>query len=189
MKMATRSTAVDHNVRNAKAKVGKRSLYSPDLGASNYRKAQEGRFANHPAFLACKNLEGVKLALQGMITNREKIGMRTTAVARQIENALSILRDEVKKLGNRSDKLRFAEAIEAFFNPQKTPDEKVWRVCWRAIEMRSMNPSQAELRRAVEKDGDTFSDEQWKRLMKRSGLNKELPTHREKHQGGVLRKV
>jgi hypothetical protein len=176
-----------------KFKGGKRSLYRPDLGGSNYRKAQDGRFADHPAFLACKTMAGAFVGLQRITPQSRKIDLRLAAIREQMDKALCVLRDEAKNLKRPSDKLRFAEAIAAFFNPPKAPDENVWRVCWREIEMRTRQhekPSQAELRHAVEgDDGIKFSDEQWKRLMKRTGLNKKLPTHRQKIQRRALRKV
>jgi hypothetical protein len=46
------------------------------------------------------------------------------------------------------------------------------------------NPSQAELRRAVDEiDGLPFSDQEWKRLIKRTGLNRELLTHPAENSG------
>jgi hypothetical protein len=176
-----------------KAKGGRRSLYKPELGASNYRKAQDGRFADHPAFLACRSFAGAFVGLERMTESRKKIMLRLEAITGQLDKALCNLRDEAKNLKTRSDKLRFAEAIAASFDPPKAPDEKVSRVCQRAIYLRNRlhkKPSQAELRHAVEREDDLkFSNEQWKRLMKQTGLNKTLPTHRQKTQGDSLRKV
>jgi hypothetical protein len=193
MKTASASSPAKSSKQKPGSKAGKRSLYDPKLGASNYRKAQDGRFANHPAFLACKELAGVFVGLERLTPKSRKIDSRLAAITGQMDKALCVLRDETKKLKSVSDKLRFAEAIAAFFNPPKAPDQNVWRVCWRAIEMRTTmheEPSQAELRHAVEdEDHIKFSDEQWKRLMKQTGLNKELPTLLQKTQGGILRKV
>jgi hypothetical protein len=205
--------------KSRKVKGGKRSLYNPKMGSSNYRKAEQGRFANHPAFAACRNLAGVSIALQRLISGGDKMELRLTATARQLETALLCLL-EAKKLKTPGDKIRFAEAMAAYRFPEniggtrfseavkeirelcrigelpdreKPPDENVWRVCWRAIEMRTTqreNPSQAELRHAVEREeGIKLSDEEWKRLIKRTGLNKKLPTHRQKKQRGTLPKV
>jgi hypothetical protein len=169
---------------------GKRSLYRPELGASNYRRAEGGRFASHPAFVACMKLWGVFSAL--CVTSTAKsTKRRLPALVNQMDKALGILRDEAKELKGRGDKLRFAEAIAAFFDPSN-PDGRIRRLCWRALEMRAARPkpSQAQLRRLLaEKDKITWSDEGWKRVIKRVGINREFPTHRERIQGGRLRKV
>jgi hypothetical protein len=174
--------------KSRKVKGGKRSLCSPARGSSNYRKAQEGRFADHPAFIACKSVAGVQVALHHLMETRKKIKIRLPAIVDQLEKALRCLSEEANKLSGKSEKLRFAEAIANFFSPWRGSDHNVWRVCWREIEMRTTQhekPSQAESRRAVEsEDGTKFSDEQWKRLMKRTGLNKKLPTHRQKRAAG-----
>ena len=179
MKKTHAPSAASRSKGKPSSKGGKRSLYNPKLGASNYRKAEGGRFAYHPAFLASQNLAGASIGLERL--------------ARQLDKALCDIRDKTKNLRSPSDKIRFAEAMAAFFNPPKGPDEDVRCVCWRAIQMRTelhQEPSQAELRRAVkQKDHKQFSDEQWKRLMKKTGLNKELPTHLKKTQGIKLRKV
>jgi hypothetical protein len=114
-----------------------------------------------------------------------QIALRLEATEMQMDNALRTLSVEAERLKSPSDKLRSAEAIAAAFN--RTPgmrDERVLRVCWREIQMRTTlheKPSQAELRHAVEReDGIKFSDEEWKRLLKRTGLNKKLPTQRQK---------
>lgn len=192
MREAKASVSQRRNRKGKKLRGGRRSLYDPKLGASNYRKAQEGRFADHAAFRACKKLFGAFVAIQRMVTNGKSIKLRAAAVARQMDKALCDLHDAAAKLKTPSDKLRFAEAIAWFFDPTKSPDVTVWCTCWRAIEMRGpdQKPSQAELRHALEReDGIRFSDEQWKRVMRRTGLNKELLTHRQKRQGGVLPKV
>ena len=112
-----------------------------------------------------------------------------SAVAAQTEEGLRILRAEAKKVKSHGDKIRFAETVMAALDPMQ-PDERVWRVCWRAREMltRGANPSQAELRRAVEEEGIKFSDQEWKRLIKRTGLNRELLTHGQKAQGIKIRR-
>jgi hypothetical protein len=171
-------------------KIGKRSLYSPEKGASNYRKAQEGRFADHRAFIACKTLQGSLIALQLLAAEKAKghVRHRLEAITRQFSKAWSSLIVQAKLLRSTSDKLRFSEAIAAMLNPQKQPDVKVWVPCWQAIEMRTKQPSRAELRRAVrEKTGITYSDTEWRRLMRRTGLNKQLATHRQKIEQAKLR--
>jgi len=188
--------------RKASAGTGKRSLYSPDLGSANWRKAQDGRFAFHPVFRACRQFQGAYIAIHRMTSDLKnvksiaqtttQIALRLDAVERQMEKALCTFCAEAEKLKGPSEKLRFAEAIREAFNESKRSDEEVLRVCRREIEMRTLrkNPSQAELRHAVEKlDNIKFSTEKWKRLLKRTGLNKRLPTQREKRQGITLRKV
>jgi hypothetical protein len=112
------------------------------------------------------------------------------ALANQMNNAMRLLQNEAGALKRLSDKLRFAEAIAASFDPSEA-DKQLYRLCWRAIEARGrLTPSQAELRRLLEtEDGITWSDEEWKRVLKRSGLKWVFPTHREKIQGGRLRKI
>jgi hypothetical protein len=129
-----------------------------------------------------------------MIENPKKMKLRLVATAEQVDDALGLLNGEANGLKGRSDKLRCAEAFAAAFNRiAGTQDKNTLRVCLREIMMRTTQhekPSQAELRRAVEAfDGIKFTDEQWKRLLKRTGLNKQLPTQREKGQGIGLRKV
>jgi hypothetical protein len=175
-------------------KRGKRPLYRPALGSSNWRRAEDGRFADHPVFLACRKLQGVSVSLRRMIENRKKMKLRLAAIAEQMDDALRLLNGEANELKGRSDKLRFAEAFAAAFNRiAGMEDTNTLRVCRREIMMRTTlheKPSQAELRRGVEAlDGIKFTDERWKRLLKKTGLNKQLPTHREKRRGISLRKV
>jgi hypothetical protein len=190
MKQVKSSAARNPSDVEQRPRGGKRSLYDPKLGASNYRKAEDGRFARHPAFIACKKLWGVFYALSTK-SGAKKNNRRWPAIAKQMENALCSLRDEATRSKGRSDKLRFAEAVGAFFDPPKTRDETALLICWRAIELRTNErPSQAEVRYAVEQvRGKKFLDYEWKRWMKRLGLNKKLPTQREKTQRGILRKV
>jgi hypothetical protein len=138
-------------------------------------------------------LEGALIGLQRIRDDFKNIPLRVSAVAGQIEEGLRILRAEAKKAKRRGDKIRFAEAIIAALDPKGSgrSDRNVWHVCWRAIEMltKRENPSQAELRRAVDEiDGLPFSDQEWKRLIKRTGLNRELLTHRQKTQGIKIRR-
>ena len=158
----------------------------------------------YPTYFGCKKLEGACIGLQRMLkpnklltkNGRDRDGgknleARIAVVAAQLSEGLCILREEAKKVKGWGDKIRFAEGIIAAFDPGN-PDTKVWRACWRATEMRTRreNPSQFELRHAVEqKDGIKFSDQEWKRLIKRTGLNKQLPTHRQKTQGIRLGKI
>jgi len=177
------------------SKGGKRSLYRPELGSSNWRKAQDGRFADDPAFRACRKLQGASVSLRRMMWNRRKIKLRVAAIAEQMDEALRILKVEATWLKSRGAKLRFAESVAAaFFNRRSEKrDEDTLRVCRREIIMRTTlheKPSQAELRHAVKEiDGREFSDEEWKRLLKRTGLNKHLPTHRQKTHRVSLPKV
>lgn len=201
MKKSKQSSHAKHRKPKPISKGGKRSLYRPELGSSNWRKAQDGRFTLHPAFRACRQFQGAYVAIQRMTSDVKRIEQRITQIALRLEateiqmdKALLTLSVEAERLKSPSDKLRFAEAIAvAFFN--RTPgmrDERVLRVCWREIQMRTTlheKPSQAELRHAVEReDGIKLSDEEWKRLLKRTGLNKKLPTQREKLRG-LLRRV
>ena len=173
----------------------RRSLYSPELGSSNWRKARDGRYGLDPAFRAYRMLQGVRIATQLMLldlktNNLKQIELRMGGTERQLSRALDILAKQATGLKSLSDKLRFAEAIAEAADRTKDPDDDVERVCWRAIEMRTRggNPSQIELRRAVETlDRKIFPDLKWKRILKRTGLNR-LPTHREKTQGISLRK-
>ena len=193
MTTAAVSSSAKRSKQKRARKGGKRPLYDPNLGASNYRKAEGGRFAYHPTFLASQNLAGASIGLERLLSGGRQNKQRLIVIARQLGKALCDISDETKNLRSPSDKIRFAEAMAAFFNPPKGPDEDVRCVAWRAIQMRTelhQEPSQAELRRAVkQKDHKQFSDEQWKRLMKKTGLNKELPTHLKKTQGIKLRKV
>ena len=186
----SKSTAKGSRRDRGKVGAGKRSLYRPELGASNYRRAQDGRFAAHPAFVACKKLWGVQIAL-GIASGNRMSKLRMAALANQMNKAMRLIQNEAQGLKSVSDKLRFAEAIAACLDPSGG-DNKMLRLCWRAIERRGKSPtlSQAELRRLLETDEEiTWSDEEWKRVLKRSGLKWGFPTHREKIQGGRLRKV
>jgi hypothetical protein len=202
MKKASAPSLARHRKQKSGSKGGKRSLYYPELGASNWQAAQQGRFATrvasgeqkgvprYPAYFACKKLEGALIGLQRIRDDLKNIPPRVSAVAGQTEEGLRILRAEAKKVKSQGDKIRFAETIMAALDPME-PDERVWRVCWRAREMltRRENPSQAELRRAVEQtEGIKFFDQEWKRLIKRTGLNRELLTHRQKTQGIKIRR-
>jgi hypothetical protein len=196
MKKSNRSSRAKSHKQKSIGKGGKRSLYSPKLGSSNWRKARDGRYALHPAFRAYRKLQGAKTALQlavldlKQITQTKKVkqmNVRLSSTELQLGEALKMFAGEAKELKSSSDKLHFAEAIAAASHRTKKPDDNVERVCWRAVEMRTRgeNPSQVELRRAVQKfDGITFSDLEWKRLLKRTGLNRLLP-HREKLRGSV----
>lgn len=189
MKKSKQSSHAKHRKQKPISKGGKRSLYRPELGSSNWRKAQDGRFADHPAFRACRKLQGASVSVRRMMEDRKKMKLRLAATAEQIDEALCVLGVEAASLNSPSDKLRFAEAIVAAFNRTRgMRDENVFRVCRREIQMRTTlheKPSQAELRHAVEQmDGIKFSDEEWKRLGKRTGLNKKLPTFLQKTQGG-----
>jgi hypothetical protein len=181
--MKTSKHQIDR-VRKQRSKGGKRPLYKPELGVANYRRAQGGPFADHPAFRACKSFYGVLIALRRMTANREAIELRIQAVKRQMDAALFVLQDEVTKLETPSDKFHFAEAIAAFFSrPKKKSDEanqKIARVCLCAEEMGhklGRYPTKAELRLALHKEeGIRFTNDQWRSLLKRIGLSKELPT-------------
>jgi hypothetical protein len=200
MKKASGPSPARNRKQKPGSKGGKRSLYNPELGASNWQAAQQGRFATrvasgeqkgmprYPAYFAYKKLEGALIGLQRIRDDFKNIPLRVSAVAGQIEEGLRILRAEAKKAKRRGDKIRFAEAIIAALDPKGSDrsDRNVWRVCWRAIEMltKRENPSQAELRRAVDEiDGLPFSDQEWKRLIKRTGLNRELLTHPAENSG------
>jgi len=61
-----------------KSKAGKRSLYNPTLGSSNHRKAEERRFANPPAFIACKNIAGVSQKIRQKLTGH--VSAETNAI-------------------------------------------------------------------------------------------------------------
>jgi hypothetical protein len=202
MKKASTPSLVRHRKQKPGSKGGKRSLYYPELGASNWQAAQQGRFATrvasgeqkgmprYPAYFATKKLEGTLIGLQRMRDDFKNLALRVSAVAGQIEEGLCILRAEAEKVKSHGDKIRLAEAIIAALDP-KGSDRNVWRVCWRAVEMLTNreNPSQLELRRAVDEiDGLTFSDQEWGRLMRRTGLNRKLPTHRQKTQGIKIRR-
>jgi len=160
MKKSRQSSHEKHRTQKPTSKSGKRPLYDPELGSSNWRKAQNGRFADHPAFLACRKLLGASVSVRRMMWNRKKMKLRLAATAEQIDEALRVLKVEATWLNSRSDKLRFAEAIAAAFN--RTPgmrDENVLRVCRREISMRTTlheKPSQAELRHAVEQKAKYF---------------------------------
>ena len=197
MKKASAPSLARRRKQKPGSKGGKRSLYYPELGASNWQAAQQGRFATrvasgkqkgmprYPAYFACKKLEGALIGLQMIRDDLKKLALRVSAITGQAEEGLRILRAEAEKVKSHGDKIRFAETNVAALDPME-PDERVWRVCWRAREIltRRENPSQAELRRAVEQtEGIKFSDEEWKRLLKRTGLNKQLPTQREKLRG------
>jgi hypothetical protein len=166
---------------------GKRPLYDPKEGPSNYRKAQEGRFSDHPAFSVCKRLEGVAIGLNRIrgLKVSKKIKLLLDAVSYQMDGALKDLKAESKKLLGQGEKFKFSEAFNAYFDP-KQPDFVTWRVCWELIEFRSSNPladlpSRAELRKTVgDKHGLTLTDPQWKRLLKKTGLDLQLPTHADK---------
>ncbi|MCE0522044.1 MAG: hypothetical protein LV480_03955 [Methylacidiphilales bacterium] len=173
---------------------GKRPFYDPKDGPSNYRKAQEGRFSDHPAFSVCKRLEGVAIGLNRIrgLKVSKKIKLLLDAVSSQMDGALNDLKTESVKLVGRGEKLKFSEAINAYFDP-KQPDFATWRVCWEWIEIRSSNtsaelPSRAEFRKIVsEKHQLTFTDEKWKRLLKKTGLDLQILTHAQK-QGITLRR-
>jgi len=113
-------------------------------------------------------------------------------VVNQLANGLSVLQGEASKLNGRGDKLRFAEVIAASLAQEAPIDNDVFLVCMRAEKLTRMmgeRPSRAELRKAVEKyDHLRFSDQRWKRMMKGTGLNVQLPTARQKRQGVTLRR-
>jgi len=186
------------NEKVTKQTGGKRSLYNPELGASNYRKAREGRFADKPAFIAMKGLAGVGIALGNMakMSDQRTLALIAPAVARQMDRAWLKLSEAAKAATTLGDKLRFAEAVARIFVPGKKPDEKTERACWLAIELKKFKrgkaskPSQAELRKAlIDRFGMTFEDEEWKRMLKKTGLNKQLPTAMQKRREGALPKV
>ena len=186
------------NEKVSKPTGGKRSLYNPALGASNYRKAQEGPFADKPAFIAMKGLAGVGRALQKMATmsDQKTLALIATAVAGQMDRAWFKLSEAAIAATTPGDKLRFAEAVIRIFVPGKEPDEKTARACWLAIQLTNFRrgkrakPSQAELRKAlIARFGMTFEDEEWKRMLKKTGLNKQLPTALQKRRGDALPKV
>lgn len=204
-------------------KAGKRRLYHPSRGSSNWEVAEGGRFAGrfpqrkggpmddpqppaieqqgspiYPAYFACKELAGALYALRLVDSDLQRINVRSkilatiklrvSAIFRQIDQALAVFDNEAKRLKGRGDKLRFAEAIVAFFDRQKRADDTTLSVCFRVIELRVElhgDPSQKELRDALKTiDELTFSDDKWKRLMRSTGLNRELPTHLEKMRRG-----
>jgi hypothetical protein len=195
MKTSNRLSRAKKRKQKSTSKGGKRPLYDPELGSSNWRRAQDGRFADHPVFRACRKLQGALVSIRRMMGNRKKMELRLTATAEQMDEALRVLKIQGTSLSRRGDKLRFAEAIGAAFKDRAdgTWDEDTLRVCRREIMMRTTlheKPSQAELRRAVKEiDEREYSDERWKRLLKRTGLNRRLPTHRQKTQGISLPKV
>jgi hypothetical protein len=194
MKKSNRLSQAKKRKQKPSSKGGKRPLYDPKLGSSNWRKAQDGRFADHPVFRACRKLQGASVSLQRMMGSRKKMKLRLAATAEQMDEAFRVLKIEATSLNRRGAKLRFAEAVAAAFFDRKPEmrDEETLRVCQREIMMRTTThekPSQAELRHAVEEiNGKKFTDERWKRLLKRIGLNKRLPTQREKTQGIRLRR-
>jgi hypothetical protein len=158
------------------ARPGKRSLYDPKLGARNYRKAEDGRFADHPAFRACKDLGGVVIALEHLATNKRRVNVRLKAIRKQVERALRRLA-EASQMNRLGDKVRFAEAIASYFNG-KNSHERVVRVCFEMIQLRTQlheQPSRTELQEAVrEKFGIEYSEQEWRRLIKRTGLDAQL---------------
>lgn len=160
---------------------GKRSLYSPELGTSNYRKAEWGRFAYHEAFTACRKIDGALARLKHTASELKlrKLKARCGSIATHLESGLCMLGTKAIKLTSRGDKIRFAEAIAAFFNPPKWPDSKVAWVCREVVDWRTRfneDPSQAELRQAVrEKHGIKFSNREFESVLRRTGLDKELP--------------
>jgi hypothetical protein len=164
---------------------GKKPLYNTALKSSNHRKALGGRFVDHPAYIAIRNLAGVADQLgrhkdaKSLKRMRQMMGvMEGVAVT-----SLASLKECAQGLKGQGDKLRFAEAVMSFLAPSKTPDLYAHHVCWEEIEFRTENhckPSKAELRKIVkEKHLVTFTDLQWRRLLERVGLNT-LPTAREK---------
>jgi hypothetical protein len=172
-------------VKKGSVKKGRHSLYDPKEGASNYRKAQEGRFSDHPAFSVCKRLEGVAIGLNRIrgLKVSKKIKLLLDAVSSQMDGALNDLKSESVKLLNRGEKLKFSEAFNAYFDP-KQPDYTTWRVCWELIELRSLNrpadlPSQFEFRKSLAaKYNLKFTDQRWKRLLKKTGIGSLLRPHR-----------
>jgi hypothetical protein len=154
MKKSNQSSQSKNNKQKARSKGGKRSLYYPELGASNWQAAQQGRFATrlasgeqkgmrrYPAYFPCKKLEGALIGLQRMRDDFKKLALRVSAIAGQTEEGLRILRAEPEKVKSRGDKIRFAEAIIAALDPKGSDrsDRNVWRLCWRAIEMLTRLP-------------------------------------------------
>jgi len=159
---------------------------------------------NHPVFNACRSLQDAFTVMGAVVEDFPSIGRdkrtqpmarRLTAAARQASGAFTILSQQALGLYSKGDKLRFAEAFATALNRTKPRDEKMFDVCWKEIEMRTdrrwqevemrirrQNPSQAELRHKVEEARGRipFRHDEWKRIMRRTGLNKKLPTHREK---------
>ena len=110
MKKASTPSLVRQRKQKPGSKGGKRSLYYPELGASNGQAAQRGRFATrvasgehkgtprYPAYFACKKLEGALIGLQRIRDDFTNIPLRISAVAAQTEEGLRILRAEAKKV-------------------------------------------------------------------------------------------
>src|SRR5262249_50475996 len=131
MKKSNRLSQAKNRKQKRTGKRGKRSLYHPKLGASNWRVAQGGRFAarvasgkkkgapRYPVYSAYKKLEGACLGLQRIVEdlNKLKISLRLAAAVGELVEGLCILRDEATKLKNPGNKIRFSEAIESIFNP------------------------------------------------------------------------
>jgi len=148
-----------------------------------------------------KELAGIGIALQNMakMSDGKMLALIATAVAGQMERAWSKLSQAATAANTPGDKLRFAEAVARIFVGGKEPDEKTEKACWLAIEMRRtdpknpknrLTPSQAELRRELKDRYEmTFGDEEWKRMLKKTGLNKQLPTALQKRQGDALPKL
>jgi hypothetical protein len=163
------------------------------------------RNVSHPVFHACRRLEDAFVEMGAVAEDfpsivRDKrtqaMARRLRAAARQASSASSILSQQALGLYSKGDKLRFAEAFATALNRTMPRDEKIFDLCWKEIEMRTDRsweeiemrvhrqspPSQAQLRRKVENERGRkpFLPKDWKRLMRRTGLNKKLPTHREK---------
>src|SRR5436309_2013870 len=122
MKKASAPSVARHRKQKPGSKGGKRSLYYPELGASNWQAAQQGRFATrvasaeqkgvprYRAYFACKKLEGALIGLQRIRDDFKNIPLRVSAVAEQTEKGLRILRAEAEKVKSRGGKIRCAEA-------------------------------------------------------------------------------
>ncbi len=114
----------------------------------------------------------------GRFTSSVKtIELTLANITGKLETALDLLSAETKDLKGKGHKLRFAEAIAAVFHPEKQPDDKRWRTCWAAIEMKKggKKPSDEELQRRVEeKYGFKFTGKEWNQLKERTGLSKDL---------------
>ena len=195
------TTKTDPSKQTAKAtpktktKGGKRALYDPALGTRNLDLARTGPRGKHPAYQAMRLIAGAKTGLQRMaeMTNAKTLKTVAPAVAAQMERGLEALRVLATALQSAGDKLRFAEAVAAFFET-KQPDVKTERALWTSIEMRTrptlkgeqmlrgQTPTQAELRAELKRRHPemTFSNKQWGRMLASTGLDKKLPSANEK---------
>ena len=125
-------------------------------------------------------------------TAAEKIRLAVGGNAIRITNALSDLQEMASRLNGLGEKATFAEVITAFFERETQLQKEALYVCECASSLwltKQQKPSRAEVRKAAEENlGRHIADYKWKRLLKRLGLDVQLPTDRAKRQGGTLRR-